>query len=57
MQKLMRGAVVTVPAKVEIVDDIPVPVPRGYEALVKEKSCGCLRLVESKKALKVIITI
>ena len=39
-QKTMRGIVVAKPGEVKIVDDIPVPVPGDYEALVKIHSCG-----------------
>lgn len=40
MKRYMRGIVVMGPGKVEIVDDIPVPKPGDYDALVKVKSCG-----------------
>ena len=40
MKRYMRGIVVMEPGKVEIVDDIPVPEPGDYDALVKVKSCG-----------------
>ena len=40
MMKYMKGIAVTAPGKVEPVDDIPMPVPGDYEALVKVHACG-----------------
>lgn len=36
----MRGVVVMEPGRVELVDDIPVPEPGDYDALVKVRACG-----------------
>lgn len=40
MDGFMRSVAVMAPERVQIVDDVPIPVPGDYEALVKVHACG-----------------
>ena len=40
MKKYMRSVAVTDKGVVKLVDDVPIPIPSEYEALVKVKTCG-----------------
>ena len=40
MTRTMKAIAVISPGVVKVVDDVPVPVPGDYEALVKVKACG-----------------
>jgi threonine dehydrogenase-like Zn-dependent dehydrogenase len=40
MKGLMKSVAVTAPGTVKVVNDVPIPEPGDYEALVRVKACG-----------------